>query len=101
MESTSIDPSTGLSTKRVFTDVYTHISTKFVPTNIHIGFSTDKNVIRCTSTFNNIYTSIFMDIPTIVINNTTHDTDNNKNNEHKKEDIFDELIKISGVYLDK
>ena len=92
-ESTSIDPSTGLSTKRVSTDVYMHVSVKFVPTNIHIGFSTDNNVIRCTNIFNNISTRIFMDVPTIVINNTIHDIDNNNNNEHKKEGVLDELIK--------
>ena len=81
MKSVSIEASTGLSKENVFTDVFTHVSAKFVSTNIPTGVSTDDNVIRYTRISTNVSTRIFMDVPTIIINNTTHDINNN--NEHK------------------
>ena len=90
MERVSIDISTGLSTESVFTNNnvlrYTNVST-----NIPTGVSTDYNVIRYTSISTNVSARIFMDVPTIVINNTTHDIDNN--NKYKDEDVLDKLIK--------
>ena len=90
MESVSIDVSTGLSTESVFTDNNVLRFTN-VFMNISTGVSTEDHVNRYTNISINVSTEIFMDLPTIVINNTTHDIDNN--NEHKDKDVLNKLIK--------
>ena len=99
MKSVSIDTSTSLFTKSVFKDTSTHVSTKFFYTNISTGVSTDNNAIRYTSIFTNVFIRKFMDVPIIVINDTSYDIDNN--NEYKEEDVLDKLIEKSGVDQDK